>query len=123
MSTSALHPQPIISRRLSTGLGHAYATLGLRAREARVDNIRSAAARTAADVRKFANHESEEREAMLAEVALCTYRLLDPRKRVRQIERIQLSILSESAMELQALSRRPLLPNHSRRKTAVLQSA
>ncbi|MFO0939296.1 MAG: hypothetical protein U0930_00870 [Pirellulales bacterium] len=107
--------------RLSTGLGHAYATLGLRAREARVDSIRTAAQKAAREVKQIAV-TSMERESLLAEVATCAYRLLDPRKRVRQIERIQLCILSEHALELQAQSRRPLL-QAQRRKAAVLQSA
>lgn len=109
------------SSRLSTGLGHAYATLGLRAREARVDNIRTAAQKTARKIQQFSDSESE-REALLSEVALCTYRLLDPRKRVRQVERIQLCILSENSLEMQAQSRRSLF-THSRRDVAVLQSA
>lgn len=108
--------------RMSTGLGHAYATLGLRAREARVDSIRTAAHKAAREVKQIAV-TSMERESLLAEVALCAYRLLDPRKRVRQIERIQLCILSEHALELQAQSRRPLLQAHPRRKAAALQSA
>lgn len=108
------------SGRLSTGLGQAYATLGLRAREARVDSIRAAGKKSAQEV-KLVAVTSNERESLLAEVALCTYRLLDPRKRVRQIERIQLCIISEQAAELQAQSRRPLFAASSRRK--VLQSA
>ncbi len=121
MLSTAPQMQPSQTSRLSTGLGHAYATLGLRAREARVDNIRAAAQKTARKIKEFSDSESEQ-ENLLSEVALCTYRLLDPRKRLRQIERIQLSILSENALELQAQSRRPLLAQ-PRRKVAVLQTA
>jgi hypothetical protein len=106
MIKSAPQPQPVRSSRLSTGLGHAYATLGLRAREARVDAIRSAAQKAAQTINQVSGMD---RDQLLAEIALCTYRLLDPRNRVRQLERIQLCILSERAADLQAQSRRPLL--------------
>ena len=95
-------------RRLSSGLGFAYATLGLRAGEARVDAIREAAAVSASTVQDFPS-VLDDRVVTLADVATSAYRLLDPRKRVRRIERIQLSIISERAMELQQRSRRPLL--------------
>jgi hypothetical protein len=105
---------------MSTGLGHAYATLGLRAQEARIDAIRQAACSTAQKIQEFANDDGE-REGLLAEIALCAYRLLDPRKRVRQIERVQLCILSERSLELQAQSRKPLLS--AKRTSSMLQSA
>lgn len=108
--------------RLSVGLGHAYATLGLRAREARIDSIRLAAQKASQSVRACADDASE-RQRLLTEVALCTYRLLDPRRRPRQIERIQLSILSENAMEMQARSRKQLLRSQAVPRDAVLQSA
>lgn len=112
---------------MPTGLGHAYATLGLRAREARIDAIRSAAQKAAQVINAVSDLD---RDQMLAEVALSTYRLLDPRKRVRQIERIQLCIFSERALELQAQSRRSLLSTpqaagkfYGPRPGSMLQSA
>jgi hypothetical protein len=122
MFTIAPQSQHLTPSRLSTGLGHAYATLGLRAREARIDAIRQAAVATASKVQEFADNGNE-REGLLAEVALCTYRLLDPRKRVRQIERIQLCILSERSLEMQAQSRKPLLRSQVVRSKSILQSA
>jgi len=94
-------------RRLSSGLGFAYATLGLRAGEARVDAIREAARVSANGIQEL-TQESEERLVTLADVATSAYRLLDPRKRIRRIERIQLSIISEQALELPQGSRRRL---------------
>jgi hypothetical protein len=114
-------PSPKTSR-LSTGLGHAYATLGLRAREARIDAIRQATLRSAQKVQEIADGDTE-RDELLAEVALCAYRLLDPRKRVRSIERIQLCILSERSLEMQAQSRKPLVLSQPGRFSSMLQSA
>lgn len=94
--------------RLSSGLGFAYATLGLRAGEARVDAIREAAKVSANSIQEL-SHEDERSIVTLADVATSTYRLLDPRKRVRKIERIQLSILSERALEMPQRARRPLV--------------
>lgn len=110
------------SSRLSAGLGPAYATLGLRAREARIDSIRQAAQTAAKQVRELADSDSEQ-ECLLSEIAVCTYRLLDPRKRARQIERIQLSILSERALDLQAQSRLPLVRSHHECSASILQRA
>jgi hypothetical protein len=122
MLTSAPQSPSPKTSRLSTGLGHAYATLGLRAREARIDAIRQAALRSAQKVQEIADGDTE-RDELLAEVALCTYRLLDPRKRVRSIERIQLCILSERSLEMQAQSRKPLVLSQPGRFSSMLQSA
>jgi hypothetical protein len=100
------HQQP--ARRLSRGLGYAYATLGLRAGEARVDAIRFAA-HTSADQLKQAVDSQDNLVELLADVATSTYRLLDPRKRVRKMERIQLCLISEMALELQQSSKKPLI--------------
>lgn len=101
-------------RRLSVGLGYAYATLGLRAGEARVDAIRQAARKSASEIQVITQGQSDQIES-LADVAVSAYLLLDPRKRVRRIERIQLSIPSERALELPQNARRKLLSPSGRR--------
>jgi hypothetical protein len=49
---------------------------------------------------------------LLSDVAISTYRLLDPRQRTHRIERIQLCIVSERSRELVQDSRRSWL-SHS----------
>ena len=98
-----------IRRRLSSGLGYAYATLGLRAGEARVDAIRRAATLSSGNLKQAVEAQIN-LIPMLADVATSTYRLLDPRKRVVKAERIQLCLISEGGMELQQKSRRSFLP-------------
>ena len=93
---------------LSTGLGFDFATLGLRAHEARVDTIRRASQATAAKLQEVVV-DHDERLPLISDVVVSTYRLLDPRRRKRKIERIQLCIESERSRELQQSSRRPLL--------------
>jgi|LakMenE18May11ns_1017448.scaffolds.fasta_scaffold9925735_2 hypothetical protein len=95
----------------STGLGYAFATLGLRANEARVDAIRKAAQASAVRLQELAQ-DSDERIDLLSDVAISTYRLLDPRQRTHRIERIQLCIVSERSRELVQDSRRSWL-SHS----------
>lgn len=108
MAESSTMKQSVPARRkLSAGLGFAYATLGLRAGEARVDAIREAA-RISAQTIQEVTKEEEDRLVTLADVATSAYRLLDPRKRLKRIERIQLSIISERALELPQGARQPL---------------
>ena len=95
--------------RGNASLGYAYATLGLRAGEARVDAIRQAAQLSAAKIHQVAQ-DHDELASLLSDVATSTYRLLDPRRRPRKVERIQLCILSELGWEFQQRARRPLLP-------------
>ena len=73
-----------------------------------MDAIREATVASAQHVIDFTG-QLDEKVVTLADVATSAYRLLDPRKRMRRAERIQLSILSERAMEMQKLARRPLL--------------
>ncbi|MBX3422926.1 MAG: hypothetical protein KF752_15335 [Pirellulaceae bacterium] len=95
-------------RSLSNGLGSAYATLGLRVSEARVDAIRSAAQASAAKLQEVVA-DPNQRIELLSSVATSAYRLLDPRRRANRLERIQLCIVSERASELQQAARRPLI--------------
>jgi hypothetical protein len=104
--------------RLSTGLGYAFATLGLRAGEARIDAIRRATTLSSGSLRQAAE-EGEDLIPLLADIATSAYRLLDPRKRVRKTERIQLCLISERALDLKQQSRQSLLKStHSHRSTA-----
>lgn len=97
-------------RAIAKSLGHDFALLGLKAQEARVDVIRQAARNTAARIQELAEQDEGQRESMLGDLATSTYRLLDPRRRHKPLERIQLSIFSESDFELQQQSRASLLP-------------
>ena len=90
-------------------LGYDFALLGLRARESRVHVIRRAAKATAARIHK-ADIGDGEQEALLSDIATSTYRLLDPRRRHRFSERVQLSLFSEEDLERQSGSRHGLLP-------------
>ena len=103
--------QPPVSR----SLGYDFALLGLNAREARVDVIREAARNTAIRIHEAASEDQGELDVMLSDLATSTYRLLDPRRRNKPLERIQLCLFGESDLELQQLSRTPLL-----RQAAVL---
>ncbi len=89
-------------------LGYDFALLGLKGREARVDVIRGAAARIASRIPN--SDEEPDRVEMLTELATSTYRLLDPRRRTRSMERIQLSLLTENEPSLATVGRRPLVP-------------
>jgi len=89
-------------------LGYDFALLGLKGREARVDVIRIAAERTASKIPETL--EVSERVEMLTELAASTYRLLDPRRRHRSMERVQLSMTSENEPTLATVSRQPLVP-------------
>ncbi len=88
-------------------LGYDFALLGLKGREARVDVIRIAAARTASKIPDTL--ETTERVEMLTELAASTYRLLDPRRRQRPMERIQLGLGAEIDPVLATVSRQPLV--------------
>lgn len=94
---------------IAKSLGYDFALLGLGVREARVETIRRAAGETAAKIQSAAIDDPSEVDAMLADLASSTYRLLDPRRRGRTMERVQLSVYSEGDLELQGGSRRPLL--------------
>ncbi len=102
---------PNSSRRQSAdpGLGYDFALLGLRAHEARVGRIRQAAASTADHIR-MSGLDRSEMTSLLGDVALATYRLLDPRRRHRFTHRIQLCVLDEEDLQRAHAARRPLLP-------------
>ena len=93
----------------SRSLGYDFALLGLKVSESRVDVIRRAASRTAARIQRVASDDESEAAQMLSDLASSTYRLLDPRRRSKSRERIQLSILDDIDFELQKGSRAPLL--------------
>lgn len=96
------------SHAIERSLGYDFALLGLPAREARVEVIRKAAMNTAFRIHEAAI-DAEDQDAMLSDLAVSTYRLLDPRRRRRIMERIQLSIYSEEDLELQKNARGELL--------------
>jgi hypothetical protein len=95
--------------RTSNPLGYDFALLGLNASEARVDVIRRAATRTAARIHDASDGDEAELDLMLSDLVSSTYRLLDPRRRAKMMERVQLSIVSDSDLELQQGPRLPLL--------------
>lgn len=92
--------------------GFDYALLGLRANEARVSVIRRAALQVARRINGAANGPQEGSE-MRMHLAVSTYRLLDPRRRNRLVERVQLSVFGEDDMEAQRRSRRSFLVSKS----------
>ncbi len=92
-----------------TSLGYDFALLGLGVSESRVDVIRDAASHTAARIQRAAWEDAEETDRLLSDVVSSTYRLLDPRKRSKPRERIQLSIVSDLDFDIQKGSRRPLV--------------
>ncbi|MCA9129664.1 MAG: hypothetical protein KDB22_21405 [Planctomycetales bacterium] len=107
-TTMSARETNLIDRRKSGLLGYDFALLGLRAKEARVEVIRRAARETAEKIQdRFPN--KFEQDGLIGELATSTYRLLDPRKRSEQMERVQLSVFSEADLELQKLSSRSLL--------------
>ncbi len=97
------------SRASSDSLGYDFALLGLKVSESRVNVIRRAASRTAARIQQVTNNDSIEADQMLSDLATSTYRLLDPRRRMKPHERIQLSIIDDFDFELQKGSRTPLV--------------
>lgn len=110
MVTSTLQSDKKSDRRaISRSLGYDFALLGLNARESRVEIIRKAAHRTAERIHDAAVDEQEQ-NSMLSDLATSTYRLLDPRRRQKMLERVQLCILSEDDLELQKGSRVKLVP-------------
>ncbi len=88
--------------------GFDFALLGLKANEARASLIRKAAGKIAKQIKVTAVEPSEAVE-MRSHLVTSTYRLLDPRRRQRGWERIQLSLYTEEDMAAQRNSRRPLL--------------
>ena len=109
MSTSTVHSYASSNqRRRSKSLGYDFALLGLSVSESRVDIIREAASKTAARIQAAAAHDGLAADQMLSDLASSTYRLLDPRRRRKSRERIQLSIVGEQDFELQKGSRSPL---------------
>ncbi|MEZ6135955.1 MAG: hypothetical protein R3C53_13720 [Pirellulaceae bacterium] len=110
---------------LTRSLGFDFALLGLNARESRVEVIRKAAAQTAQRIQEAAAGDDDDREAMLGDLATSTYRLLDPRRRQKAMERIQLSLFGEVDFERQQLARTPLLglatPERSRDEESQLR--
>ncbi len=111
-------PPPDQTRTTPThsSLGYDFALLGLKFREARVDVIRHAAEKTAAKIPDEA--QGGQRVEMLAELATATYRLLDPRRRAKPLERIQLSIASEVEPVLATVAKRPLVKGPIKLKVA-----
>jgi hypothetical protein len=101
-----LSSKPVTKSRAQS-LGYDFALLGLKGREARVDVIRIAAERTASMIPDTL--EASERVEMLAELAASTYRLLDPRRRQRPMERIILSLGAENDAVLATVGRQPLV--------------
>ncbi len=110
-STSPESNDQQASRAVARPLGFDFALLGLKAREARVEVIREAAQNMAARIQQLPDQPAVERDILLSDLATSTYRLLDPRRRRKPLERIQLSIFSETDFELQQKSREPLLPH------------
>ena len=104
-----LSPSKPHSKSRPQSLGYDFALLGLKGREARVDVIRIAAERTASKIP--ATLETAERVEMLTELAASTYRLLDPRRRVRPLERVLLSMGTENDPLLATVGRQPLVPS------------
>ena len=98
-------PSSQTGRTSNDALGYDFALLGLQAREARVEKIRQAAGATAERIQAISQEDAAELDSMLSEVATSTYRLLDPRRRRKQLERIQLCLFSEADLELQKQSR------------------
>lgn len=97
----------------SRALGYDFALLGLTAAEARVEVIRQAATETASRI-QTAFPDASEQDGLLSDLATSTYRLLDPRKRRKRLERIQLSVFSEADLELQKDANDPLLPQREK---------
>ena len=96
------------SRTNRSSLGYDFALLGLKVSESRVGIIRQAASRTAARIQRIASDDGGEADQMLSDLASSTYRLLDPRRRTKSRERIQLSIIDDNDFDLQKGSRAPL---------------
>lgn len=96
----------------SRSLGYDFALLGLKVSESRVDVIRRAASLTAARIQRVASGDECEAARMLSDLAASTYRLLDPRRRSKSRERIQLSIFDDIDFELQKGSRAPLVESN-----------
>ena len=94
-------------RGLARPLGYDLALLGLSSREARVDAIRDAAQRRAKSIQGSAKLVDEQRQELLSELATSTYRVLDPRKRSKLMERVQLCLISDADYELQQQSHVP----------------
>lgn len=109
MHSSTVHSYTSNQRVRTKSLGYDFALLGLSVSESRVDIIRQAASQTAARIQQVANDDINEVDQLLTDLASSTYRLLDPRRRVKSRERIQLSIVNEADYELQKGSRSPLL--------------
>jgi hypothetical protein len=110
-TTSEAHHATSHRRVVYRSLGYDYALLGLPAGEARVEVIREAAVQTASRIQQAAG-DPLETTWMLSDLASSTYRLLDPRRRAKMIERVKLSLYSETDLELQKDARRPLLAKH-----------
>ncbi len=66
--------------------------------------VRRAAVLTAGRIRETESVNQSEESHLLGELATSTYRLLDPRRRQRIRDRVQLSIFSEQDFDLQKRS-------------------
>lgn len=100
-------PQPA-SAIHSGSLGYDFALLGLKNRESRVEVIRHAASKTAEKIQALPEGATE-KDRLLSDLAVSTYRLLDPRKRTRSLERVQLCVYGEGDLDMQKSSRAPIL--------------
>ena len=95
--------------KLTRPYSYDFAVLGLNTRESRVDAIRAAAHRRAGRIHAAPELPSGERQELLSELAVSTYRVLDPRRRPKLMERIQLALISDLDYERQQVSHSPLL--------------
>jgi hypothetical protein len=104
-------PQPGTSR---TGQlrppSYDFAVLGLSSREARVEAIRDAAQRRAKSIQGSSELVADQRRDLLGELATSTYRVLDPRRRSKMMERVQLCLLTDCDYELQQRAHTPFSP-------------
>ncbi|MFN3191593.1 MAG: hypothetical protein ACE361_13875 [Aureliella sp.] len=110
-----------VKRAASDALGYDYAVLGLPARESRTRVIRQAADRTLDRIQDVAADRTEYDE-MVSKVLVSTYRLLDPRRRQRSVERVQLSVFSEDDWDRQRCSRRPLIEPAEKKNRRIVQA-
>ncbi len=97
------------SGKLAKPLTYDFALLGISTREARVDAIRDAANRRAGRIHSASEMADGDRQDLLSELAVSTYRVLDPRRRSKLMERVQLCLISDLDYERQQNSHEPLM--------------
>ncbi|MEM8733160.1 MAG: hypothetical protein AAGG44_03000 [Planctomycetota bacterium] len=113
--------QAAAKRVAADALGYDYAVLGLPARESRTRVIRQAADRTLDRIQDVAT-DRDEYDQMVSKVLVSTYRLLDPRRRQRSVERVQLSVFSEDDWDRQRSSRQPLIEPAVKKNRRLVQA-